>query len=396
MAKRLTDIAIQNLKPGAARREIPDGNGLYVVVQPSGKKGYAVRYRYFGAPRKLTLPGGLSLAAARRMAADATYQVAQGIDPAVAKKAAKIEAAVARENTVANICAEYMRREGGKLRTFDQRQGIFRRLILPVIGDRQIDTVKRSELVRLLDQIEDRNGVRMADVTLALLRRIFNWHALRSDEFNNPIVRGMSRQDAKAARRSRVLDDDELRRVWQATTKTEVQPYGALVRLALLTSARRGELAGLRWDETDGNGVWALPAARSKTKAQVVRPLSKAAALELDALPRFQDCPYVFTANGITPIRSFSDPKEKLDAASGVHGWRYHDCRRTARSLLSRAGVNSDVAEKCLGHSRGDIIERYDQHKYIEEMRHAFEALAALIKRIVSPPTDVVVPLRGR
>ena len=87
MAKRLTDISIRNLRPGPARREIPDGNGLYVVVQPSGKKGLCVRYRHHGRTRKLTLPAGLTLAAARRLAADAAYQVAQGIDPAEAKKA---------------------------------------------------------------------------------------------------------------------------------------------------------------------------------------------------------------------------------------------------------------------------------------------------------------------
>jgi integrase len=134
--------------------------------------------------------------------------------------------------------------------------------------------------------------------------------------------------------------------------------------------------------------------ARSKTKTEIVRPLSKAAQAILAELPRIGD--YPFTSNGITPINNFSDPKRKLDLASGTSGWRLHDLRRTARSLLSRAGVNSDVAEKCLGHSRGDIIERYDQHKYIDEMQRAFEALAALVARVVNPPEGAVIPLRRR
>jgi len=391
MARRLTDIAIRNLKPGPVRREISDGNGLYVVVQPSGKRGFAVRYRYFGTPRKLTLPGGLTLAAARRLAADAAYQIAQCVDPAVAKKAAKIEAAAARENTVAAICAEFMCREGGKLRTFDQRESMFRRLILPAIGDRQIETVKRSELVRLLDQIEDKNGPRMADVALAALRRVFNWYALRTDEFNNPIVRGMARCNSKERRRTRVLDDTEIAAVWRAASAEDAQPYGALIRLALLTSARRGELASLRWDEIDGNGVWTLPAARSKTKVEVIRPLSKAALAVLDGQPRFQDCSYVFTTNGITPTRNFSGPKHELDAAAGVTDWRVHDLRRTARSLLSRAGINVDIAERCLGHAIGGVRGVYDRHQYVDEMRHAFEALAAEIERIVHTPEGNVV-----
>jgi integrase len=390
---RLTDIAIRNLKPGTARREIPDGNGLYVVIQPSGRRGFAVRYRYHGIPRKLTLPSGLTLAAARRLAADAAYQVAQGADPAATKKAAKIEADAARANTVAAICAEYMRREGGKLRTSDQRESIFRRLILPAIGDRPVDTIKRSELVRLLDKIEDQSGPRMADVALATLRRVFTWHALRTDEFSNPIVRGMSRTNSKERARSRILDDAEVRAVWTATAADD-DPFAALVRFLLLTSARRNEAAAMRWTEVDAEGTWALPAARSKTKVDVPRPLSKAARVLLAERPRIEGCPYVFTANGISALKSFSGPKAKLDAKSGVTGWRLHDLRRTARSLLSRAGVSADVAERCLGHTIPGVRAVYDRHKFIDEMRHAFEALAAQIERIVNPPEGDVVPLR--
>lgn len=87
MSKRLTDISIRNLKPRATRREVPDGSGLYVIVQPSGKKSYAVRYRYAGKPRKVTFPGTLTLKAARKAAADAIYELERGHDPS-AKSAA--------------------------------------------------------------------------------------------------------------------------------------------------------------------------------------------------------------------------------------------------------------------------------------------------------------------
>jgi integrase len=397
VAKKLTDIGIRNLRPSPARREIPDGNGLYVVVQPSGRKGFAVRYRFNGTPRKLTLPAGLTLAAARRLAADAVYQVAQGIDPAGAKKVAKIEAAEATANTIAAICTAYLKREGGKLRTSDQRERIFRRLIYPAIGERQIGAIKRSDLIHMLDRIEDKSGPRMADVTLAVLRRVFTWHALRTDDFSSPIVRGMGdRRPAKEARRSRILTDDELRAIWTATAAADNEPFAALVRLLLLTSARRGELAAMRWHEIDAEGVWTLPAIRNKTKIELARPLSKAALAMLDEQPRIVDCDFVFTSNGITAITSFSAPKEKLDAASGVTGWTVHDLRRSARSLMSRAGINADVAERCLGHAIPGVRGVYDRHKYLDEMRHAFEALAAQIERIVNPPEGDVIPLRQR
>jgi integrase len=363
---------------------------LYIVVQPSGRKSFAVRYRFSGIPKKLTLPAGLTLAAARRLAADAVYQAAQGSDPVAAKKTAKVETAESTANTVAAVCAAYMQREGGKLRTADQRERIFRRLIYPVIGGRQLDSIKRSELVQMLDRIEDRSGARMADVTLAVLRRVFTWHALRSDEFRSPIVRGMGRQVAVEHRRSRVLDDRELRAVWTAAGAAS-GPFGTLVR-----SGRRNEAARMRWDEIDAEGIWTLPATRSKTKSEIIRPLSKAALALLDGHLRTLDCDFVFTSNGSTAIASFSGPKEKLDAASGVTGWRIHDLRRTARSLLSRGGINADVAERCLGHALPGIRATYDRHHYIDEMRYAFETLAAQIELIINPPRGDVVPLRQR
>jgi integrase len=399
MAKRLTDIGIRNLKPAPVRREIPDGGctGLYLISQPSGARSWAVRYRFNGKPTKLTIGSwpAVSLLDARAAAIAALKQLGKGKNPAAAKQAAKVEAMEAQANTVASICAAYLKREGGKLRTSDQRARIFHRLVYPAIGERPIDSIKRSDLVRMLDQIEDKSGARMADVTLAVLRRVFTWHALRTDDFASPIVRGMgSRHPVAEHRRSRSLDDDELRKLWTATADNT--PFSALVRLALLTSARRNEIAGMRWDEVDANGVWMLPAARSKTKVEVVRPLSKAAQSVLAELPQIDGCPFAVTSNGVTPIASFSEPKRKLDAASGVTGWRIHDTRRTARSLLSRAGVNADIAERCLGHALPGIRATYDRHRYLDEMRHAFEALATEIERVVNPPEGAVIPLRRR
>jgi integrase len=405
--QRLTAKFIENAKPGSARQEIPDGTGLYLLLQPSGHRSWAVRYRVNGKPAKHTIGTwpAVSLHDARVAAAEALKQVKLGNDPAKARQDAKVKADAAKANTLTAVCENYLKREGGKLRTLDQRVSILRRLIYPELGDKPIGSIKRSDLVSLLDKIEDENGARAADVALAVLRRILRWHAIRDDEFITPVVPGMARQKPAEHRRDRILSDDEIRALWAATADNST--FSALVRLLLLTAARRGEAAGLRPDdeigtvrctvkqiergierevEVDFDNVWTLPPSRSKTKTKIVRPLSKAAQDVLTGLPRSVDCPHAFSVTGRTPISQFSTPKTRLDAASGVRDWRVHDLRRTARSLLSRAGVNSDVAEKCLGHSRGDIVERYDQHKYLAEMRHAFEALAAQIDRIANPP----------
>src|SRR5262245_11587150 len=299
MSRKLTAKTIESLKPGPQRREISDGgSGLYLVLQPSGHRSWALRYRFNGTPAKLTLGPWprLTLAAARKGAADALHELAQGHDPATARADAKLKAAAAQTNTLAAVVAEYLKREGGKLRTLDQRVSTLNRLILPVLGARPVADIKRSEIVRLLDGIEDRSGQRMADVALAVLRRIMAWHATRSDDFVPPFVRGMSRQNAAEHRRARILDDDELRQLWAATA--DGQPFSNLVRLLLLTAARRNEAARMRWAELDADGaLWTLPASRSKTKVEVVRPLSQAAQAILAARPRVGD--YVFTAGAV-------------------------------------------------------------------------------------------------
>jgi integrase len=395
---RLTTKYIEKVRPDPVRREVPDSTpGLYLQLQPSGHRSWAVRYRFNGKPSKLTIGAfpSVSLHDARVAAIRAREAVAKGMDPARAKADAKIRTDAAKADTVTAICESYMAMEAKKLRTAGQRRSILNRLIYPALGAMPIATVKRSDIVRLLDKIEAGAGPRMADVTLAVLRRIFHWHETRTDDWRSPVIRGMgSRQNTVEHRRTRILSDDEIRAVWAATA--DGQPFSALIRLALLTSARRNEIAGMRWDEIDGDGIWALPPSRSKTKVEITRPLSKAALAVLEGMPRIDGCDFIFTSNGITPINSFSDPKRLLDKRSGVAGWTVHDTRRTARSLMSRAGIHSDVAEKCLGHSRGDIVERYDRHSYTREMRDAFEALSALVARIVNPPEGAVIPMRRR
>jgi len=138
----------------------------------------------------------------------------------------------------------------------------------------------------------------------------------------------------------------------------------------------------MTWDELQGD-LWVVPAARYKTGSKVTVPLSNAARKILESIPRINNCEYVFTTDGQRAISGFSTFKLKFDIACGVKDWRIHDLRRSARSLLSRAGVNSDIAERCLGHTIGGIRGTYDKHHYIPEMRAAFEALAAEIDAVL-------------
>jgi integrase len=335
-------------------------------TSPSGKRARLT----FGSYPATTL------GAARTRANEAKALVEAGKDP----RAVEAE-------TLQGICEEYLRREGKRLRSLDWRKGVLERHVYPTLGARPIAEIQRSEIVRLLDKIEDRSGPTMADRTLAVIRKIMNWHASRSDDFRTPIVKGMARTKPSERARERVLTDDELRKIWANGNGV----FGRFVRFLLLTGARRNEASEMKWSEIDGDD-WTLPAARNKTKVDLVRPLSKAAQ---DILETAKQGEFVFsTDDGATPISGFSKFKTAFDKASGTSGWTIHDCRRTARSLMSRAGVPSDHAERCLGHVIGGVRGVYDRHEYHREKQRAFEMLAGEIERIVAGKSAKVVRIK--
>ena len=109
---------------------------------------------------------------------------------------------------------------------------------------------------------------------------------------------------------------------------------------------------------------WVIPPERYKTNHELVIPLSPAAKAVLAKVPQIGNSDFVFTTDGKTPISGFGKFKRAFDHASGVSGWTLHDLRRTARSLMSRAGVPTDHAERALGHVIGGIRATYDRHEF--------------------------------
>jgi integrase len=371
---------------GAERTIYWDQNlrGFGLMVTTAGHKSFVVQYRKGRVSSRMTIRNVLSLSDARREAKGVLGEVARGGDPLNDRRKQR----AAQGNTLRAVAEEYLKREGKSLRSISQRRSHLERLVFPELGMRQIGDIKRTDITRLLDRIDDESGPVMADTVLAILRRVMGWHAARGDDFRSPIIRGMSRVKPRERARSRILTDDELRQVW--TTATEMDgPFPRLIRFLLLTAARRTEAASMTWGEIDGSD-WLLPASRNKTKQDHVRPLSKTAQSALAELPRITGRQYVFTADGCRPFASLSRAKRAFDDACGITGWRLHDLRRTARSLLSRAGISADIAERCLGHLITGVRGIYDRHQYRDEMLHAFEALAAQIERIVNPQENVV------
>lgn len=281
----------------------------------------------------------------------------------------------------------HVRSPARPLRSAKEYESAFDRLVRPAIGRTSIYELRRAAIVEMLDGIADRSGVGMADRTLSYLRKALNWYSARDDDFNTPIVKGMARTKPSERARDRVLSDDEIRLIWAQLTGI----FGAIVKTLLLTAQRRDEVGEMPHSEIDQSSVWTIPGERYKGgRAQVV-PLSTAALDMIQSQPKRSN--YVFTGRtGMTPFSGYSKAKVTLDKAvarangNPLPNWRLHDLRRTARSLMSRAGVRSDVAERVLGHAIPGVEGIYDRHSYLAEKRDALEKLAAMVEHILNAP----------
>jgi integrase len=320
MRTKLTPAFVQKARAesGAERSLFWDTDmpGFGLVVTAAGHRSFIIQYRMKGRSRRMTINGVLGLTAARKQARALLGEVAKDRDPLQERRTA----ASLAEDSFKMIAESYLAREGKKLRTVDERRAALVRLVYPRIGSQPISTIRRSDIVRLLDRIEDENGPVQADRTLAYIRKVMNWHTSRSDEFRSPIVRGMARTSGKDRARTRILTDDELRAVWKAA-EAWPGPFGPLLKFLLLTGARRAEAAEMTWSEISG-ADWTLPAARNKVKVDLIRPLSASAQATIAPLPRIGRQGFVFTTGGDRSLGGFSKFKERFDQACGVI-----DCR---------------------------------------------------------------------
>jgi integrase len=378
--RRYDDEWVKRLKDAGT---VPDPElvGHYIRTTPAGCKSFVVIARD---------PDGNQKWGGTIGRADVV-----GIDEAREKARAKITAIREGKSTDApktfkGVSDEWFKRQVEK-RQLRSARNIRRYLdtyFLPEWGGRDFTSIRRGEVVTLLDKIEDECGSPTADKALSFFRMITTWHTARDENYVSPIVRGMSRVSTKERARKRVLSDDEIRALWSV----DGQP-GAFAKILLLTAQREAKVATMKWDDIS-EGLWTIP----------TKPREKSNAGELDlpdmALdiineqPRFVDSPYVFSNRDNGPISAISGAKRKIDDAMvTTPRWTFHDLRRTARSLMARAGVQPDIAERVLGHTIQGVEGTYNRHTYRKEKAEALRKLAGLIERITNPQPNVL-PLR--
>ena len=193
MAKAMTTKSVEALKPGPDRREIPDPalSGLYLVVQPSGAKSWALRYRYGGKPRKLTLGKWkiMGVKAARAAASEAIEAVEHGKDPSATKKrtkAARLEAQLSERDKVKTLVEQYANRHLSGLKSGATVKRELDRHMVAVWGERDIHDITKRDVIDLLDGIADSGRVVTANRVRAYLNTFLNWCVERDIIAANP------------------------------------------------------------------------------------------------------------------------------------------------------------------------------------------------------------------
>jgi integrase len=363
--------------------------GLGVRVTASGGKSYLVQYTLVGQKRRIPLGScaAISLAAARAAVQEILGKVATGRDPALERKASALEAR--RKAAHETLTLGALLEQWSALRLTERRERYAAEAVRAIkyafAGHLKspADTLDRAAVVRVLDTLAKDGKTAMASRTAAYGRACYHWAIKRGSLASNPF------QDlplAPIAKRERVLTDDELRAIWQATVGPG--PFNAIVRALILTGQRREEVAGMGWGELAPDlSSWAIPASRAKTGAAHIVPLSTQAQAVLRGAPRLRESDLMFP--GLRGAFSgFSKAKAALDKASGVKDWRLHDLRRTMATGLQRLGVRLEVTEAVLNHiagSRAGIVGVYQRHTWADEKRAALNAwgahVAALVER---------------
>lgn len=437
-ARKLTALKVENAKPAKnaagelVRTEIPDAGkpGLYLVIQPNGRRSWAIRYRRLSdrKPRKYTLPGFPSLGMAHKLAQAALDRVAEGHDPAADKKdertKKRADAHGAGSELVDGAFRDFLNRHtrkknGDPVRETTRRErarlfGLKRDPasdgewlstgsgVLTRWGGRRLDSITKSDILDLLDDTA-KAGPILANRVLDVAKTFFGWCVKRGKLASSP-CEGIDPPSPETAR-ERVLEDTELAALWRVA-EADAFPFGRIVQLLILTGCRLGEVREAPWSEIDlERRVWTIPGRRTKNGRDHLIPLSDAAVTVLESVPKIRGAGLVFTTNGTTPFSGITRAKQRLEAAltdslgAAPARWTLHDLRRTFVTGLQRLGFPMEVTEACVNHKSGTlagVAKVYARHDYRPEKQAALDAWARHVDAIVSGKPATVVPFKGR
>ena len=439
--KDLTAPAVAKLKPEATRYAERVSHDLYVIVQPSGSKSWAVRFggeklvlgpvlpldQKMAGPPTIGIP--LSLAAARHLATQMLVQREAGHDPVAEQRAARqrrrTEIKQAEANSFGVLVRQFWEEHASKNKT-GRYTLVQLGLRYPTDGGEPVETkgglaqrwadkdarlISSDEVFNVVNEARRRGTPGLARRKKGLsegrgrdlhtaLGSLFGWLHRERLVTANPCI-GVKRPSS-GKRGQRVLDNGEIAKFWRACESEKVHPiFGAVFKLLLLTGQRRDEVGEMPWDELQPDGMWDLPGERTKNGYPHKVPLPSLAMEIIESVPRIEGCPFVFSTTGRTPISGWSKVKRELDKAMGnPKPWRLHDLRRTlVTHLIEDLRIPPHVVEQVVNHQsghRGGVAGIYDKSVLITERKDALLRWSRHIEGLVTGEPAKVVRLRSR
>jgi hypothetical protein len=364
-------------------------------VTSNGIRSFLVRYRL---PKQLqrsyTVPGTYpetGLADARQRARDIVAAAKRGIDLIAEERRQEAERqkAEATARTVSELAAEYIDKHcKPHQRRWRDLELRLNNHVIPALGDRAAGSIRRADIVELLDDLQHKRGYRQqVNRVRSALAGMFQYAIEREYVPENPVIGTRPRK--LEVERQRILSDQEMRAIWLALDGLP-DPGRSFVKTLFLTAARRDEARCMEWAEIAPTGdLWLLPAARNKANRDFEIPLSRQMAALLAGIPRRG--PHVFTMSGAKPWTGDVPLKHALDAKSGITGWVWHDIRRTVRSKLAELSVPYEIAERVLNHAMTKLERTYNRHGYRQAKAQALQRWADHLMGIVKAAPGKVV-----
>jgi integrase len=376
-----TDAWLRKLKPPVKREDFRDRGtrGLQLRSSPSGVKTFSFVFRLGSKMGRATLGRhpDVDLKFARTKADEFRKLVSQGIDPRSEKRTKRRLQEMTVELMVHEFIQTYAKPKNS---SWKQAESNLRLYLCNFYGTQPISEVTRADIHQVLDDLIARDKQTAANRALAHIRKFFGWLVERGYLNHSPADHIKPRH--KESERDRVLNDAEIKAIWNAAEAMS-GPYSAWLKLLLLCGQRRVETASMRRSQII-DGSWHLSATDTKNKQPHIIPLPNQAQRLVDQLIEKEGNFLIKSGrNGDRPVNGFSKAKLQMDCLSGVENWKFHDLRRTVATNLTKLGIDRLILQKIINHSERGVTQIYDRYSYMDEKREALQKWADRLDEIV-------------
>ncbi|MEJ0010637.1 MAG: integrase arm-type DNA-binding domain-containing protein [Alphaproteobacteria bacterium] len=376
---KLSDTKVRNVKGKEKPYKLTDGGGLFLLVNPNGKKYWRMKYRYLNREKLLSFGvyPDISLADARERRDEARKLKAKGFDPSEHKRQQKEKALLSAENSFRNVAIEWHQRQGSKWSAYYGRQ-IMARLekdIFPKIGGKPIHEITARDLLRMANVMQDRDAVEIAHRAVSICSQVFRYALLTDRAENNPALALRGALKTPKVSHYAHLTTNELPGFLK-----DLEAYNGgfqtklAIELLVLTFVRTTELREATWSEINfEQAEWRIPAARMKMRTPHIVPLSKQA---LDILTKLKK----LAGKWEHVFPSIQSPRKAMCNNTMLYalysmGYKdrttIHGFRATASTVLNESGLfGHDVIERQLAHQeRNRVRAAYNHADYLPERR---------------------------